>query len=161
VQGGGDEATIIVLRGPGPATNGIDKPGEIVVTVQGGETTNVSTPGQAIYVSAAGTAPVTFTISAAGVEAISTQLRTVPAATATDTGPVVQTAGNLPTSAVAGGDPVAAAAGTTGTGSAGAPGGAANALGPSALYSPTANEFPVTPATDPSTPCPPGRFCPK
>lgn len=161
VQGGGDNATIIVLRGPGPATNGIDKPGEIQVTVQGGPTTNVTTPGQALYIGGANTTPVTFTISPAGVEAIGSQLRTNPGTTATDTGPVVQTAGNLPTNSVAGGDPVAAAAGTTGTSSAGAPGGAANALGPSAVYSPAANEFPVTPATDPSTPCPPGRFCPK
>ena len=165
VQGGGDDATIIVLRGPGPDTNGVDKPGEIDVNLVGGGTTTVNQPGQAVYVGGAQQQAVTFTISPQGVEALGSQLRTNPPQTSTDTGPVVEAANTSPanvvTSPVAGGDPVAAAGGTAGSGSTGAPGGAANALGPSAIYSPSANEFPVTPATDPSTPCPPGRFCPK
>ncbi len=170
VQGGGDDATIIVLRGPGPSTNGLDKPGEIDVTVVGGAagaagtTTTVSQPGQAIYIGGAEQPAVTFTISPAGVESIGTQLRTNPPQSSPDTGPPVQTADTSPTnvtSVIAGGDPVAAAGGTAGSSSSGAPTAIADALGPSAIYAPTANDFPVTPATDPSTPCPPGRFCPK
>lgn len=172
VQGGGDQATIIVLRGPGPSTNGLDKPGAIDITPAGGQPQSITQPGQAVYIGGASQPPVTFTISPAGVAAIGSQLRTNPPTTPSSTAANLNTpqprasdtaysTTNLTTTS-SGGDRVAAAAGTTTTSSSSTTtGGASAALGPSAIYSPAANEFPVRPATDPSTPCPPGRFCPK
>lgn len=156
VQGANsDNATLIVLRGPGPSTNGLDKPGEIDVTpIGGGPTTTVDQPGQAVFVGGNNEAPVTFPISEAGVAALSGELRTDPSDAPADSGPPIQTADTAPSAVLNSSD--SAQLGGTGTQSA-----MSQALGPAAIYDSTANEFPVTPATDPSTPCPPGRFCPQ
>ena len=151
VQGANsDNATLIVLRGPGAATDGLDKPGAIDITAPGGPTTTVDQPGQAVFIGGANEPPVSFPISPAGVAALNSELRTNPGEAAPDSGPPVQTADTAPSTS--------GGVEAIGTGTASQ---VAQALGPAAIYDSTANEFPVTPATDPSTPCPPGRFCPR
>ena len=76
-----ENATLIVLRGPGPATEGDVAPG--VIEVQAGESTIVlDRPGQAVYIPRAGAAPIRFDISQAGLQALQGLLRGLPAAAA-------------------------------------------------------------------------------
>lgn len=53
-SGSSDDATLIVLRGPGPRGAGFDTPGAIDIT-SGGSTVIVERPGQAMFASAGGT----------------------------------------------------------------------------------------------------------
>ena len=71
-----DEATLIVLRGPGPRTQGDTRPGAVDVTV-GASTITLDRPGLALYAPRVGAPPIgPFPISAAGLQALQSLLRT-------------------------------------------------------------------------------------
>lgn len=71
-----DEASLIVLRGPGPRTQGDTRPGAIDVTVGAG-TVTLDRPGLALYAPRVGAPPIgPFQISAAGLQALQSLLRT-------------------------------------------------------------------------------------
>jgi len=71
-----DEASLIVLRGPGPRTQGDTRPGAIDVTV-GAATVTLDRPGLALYAPRVGAPPIgPFPISAAGLLALQSLLRT-------------------------------------------------------------------------------------
>lgn len=71
-----DEASLIVLRGPGPRTQGDTRPGAIDVTVGASQVT-LDRPGLALYAPRVGAPPIgPFPISAAGLQALQSLLRT-------------------------------------------------------------------------------------
>lgn len=71
-----DEASLIVLRGPGPRTQGDTRPGAIDVTV-GGRTVTLDAPGLALYAPRVGAPPIgPFPLSLAGFQALQSLLRT-------------------------------------------------------------------------------------
>ena len=71
-----DEASLIVLRGPGPRTQGDTRPGAIDVTV-GASAVTLDRPGLALYAPRVGAPPIgPFPISAAGLQALQSLLRT-------------------------------------------------------------------------------------
>ncbi len=71
-------ATLIVLRGPGAATQGDEKPGAIDVTLDG-TTVAIERPGLALFVPGPGATPIgPFAISDAGLDALHDLLRTEP-----------------------------------------------------------------------------------
>jgi hypothetical protein len=71
-----DEASLIVLRGPGPRTQGDTSPGAVDVTV-GDRTVTLDGPGLALYAPRVGAPPIgPFAISAAGLQALQSLLRT-------------------------------------------------------------------------------------
>jgi hypothetical protein len=71
-----DEASLIVLRGPGPRTQGDTRPGAIDVTV-GGLVVTLDGPGLALYAPRNGAPPIgPFMISPAGLQALQSLLRT-------------------------------------------------------------------------------------
>ena len=71
-----DEASLIVLRGPGPRTQGDTRPGAIDVTVGASQAT-LDRPGLALYAPRVGAPPIgPFQISAAGLQALQSLLRT-------------------------------------------------------------------------------------
>jgi FecR protein len=71
-----DEATLIVLRGPGPRTQGDTRPGAVDVTV-GAENVTLDRPGLALYAPRVGAPPIgPFPISAEGLLALQSLLRT-------------------------------------------------------------------------------------
>ncbi|HEX8238299.1 MAG TPA: FecR family protein [Allosphingosinicella sp.] len=71
-----DEASLIVLRGPGPRTQGDTRPGAVDVTV-GAATITLDRPGLALYAPRIGAPPIgPFPISAAGLQALQSLLRT-------------------------------------------------------------------------------------
>jgi hypothetical protein len=71
-----DEASLIVLRGPGPRTQGDTRPGAIDVTV-GDRTVTLDGPGLALYAPRVGAPPIgPFPISMAGLLALQSLLRT-------------------------------------------------------------------------------------
>jgi hypothetical protein len=71
-----DEASLIVLRGPGPRTQGDTRPGAIDVTV-GDRTVTLDRPGLALYAPRVGAPPIgPFPISQAGLQALQSLLRT-------------------------------------------------------------------------------------
>jgi hypothetical protein len=71
-----DEASLIVLRGPGPRTQGDTRPGAIDVTV-GDRTVTLDRPGLALYAPRVGAPPIgPFPISPAGLQALQSLLRT-------------------------------------------------------------------------------------
>ncbi|HEX6374562.1 MAG TPA: FecR family protein [Allosphingosinicella sp.] len=71
-----DEASLIVLRGPGPRTQGDTSPGAVDVTV-GDRTVTLDGPGLALYAPRVGAPPIgPFQISAAGLQALQSLLRT-------------------------------------------------------------------------------------
>lgn len=71
-----DEASLIVLRGPGPRTQGDTRPGAVDVTV-GDRTVTLDRPGLALYAPRVGAPPIgPFPISAAGLQALQSLLRT-------------------------------------------------------------------------------------
>lgn len=73
-----DEASLIVLRGPGPQTQGDAIPGVIDVTAAG-RTVTLNSPGLAVYVPRAGVPPIgPFQISPAGLQALQGLLRPLP-----------------------------------------------------------------------------------
>ena len=69
VRGDPATASLIILRGPGRRTQGRVQPGVIDVT-SGNRTVTIDRPMRAVYVPAAGMAPIAFTISAAGLEQV-------------------------------------------------------------------------------------------
>lgn len=71
-----DEASLIVLRGPGPRTQGDTRPGAVDVTV-GASIVTLDRPGLALYAPRVGAPPIgPFPISAAGLQALQSLLRT-------------------------------------------------------------------------------------
>jgi hypothetical protein len=73
-----EKATLIVLRGPGAATQGDEKAGAIDVSVDG-RVVAVASPGMALFVPGPGQAPVgPFMISDAGLSALHDLLRSTP-----------------------------------------------------------------------------------
>ncbi|HYI41590.1 MAG TPA: FecR family protein [Allosphingosinicella sp.] len=71
-----DEASLIVLRGPGPRTQGDTRPGAVDVTV-GASVVTLDRPGLALYAPRVGAPPIgPFPISAAGLQALQSLLRT-------------------------------------------------------------------------------------
>jgi hypothetical protein len=75
-----DEASLIVLRGPGPRTQGDTIPGAIDVTA-GDRTVTLDSPDLAVYVPRAGAPPIgPFRLSPDGLEALQDLLRTRPPA---------------------------------------------------------------------------------
>ena len=71
-------ASLIVLRGPGRAAQGDERPGAIDVTA-GGATVAVEAPGLAVFVPGPNRVPIgPFAISDAGLEALGALLRTTP-----------------------------------------------------------------------------------
>lgn len=72
------EASLIILRGPGPKTQGDALPGAIDVTA-GGKTITLDGPGLAVYVPRAGAVPIgPFRISSDGLQNLQTLMRPVP-----------------------------------------------------------------------------------
>jgi hypothetical protein len=70
------QASLIVLRGPGPRTQGDTSPGAVDVTV-GGRTLTLDSPGLALYAPREGAPPIgPFRISPAGLQALQSLLRT-------------------------------------------------------------------------------------
>ena len=71
-------ASLIVLRGPGRAAQGDERPGAIDVTA-GGATVAVEAPGLAVFIPGPNRVPIgPFAISDAGLEALAALLRTTP-----------------------------------------------------------------------------------
>jgi hypothetical protein len=71
-----EEASLIVLRGPGPRTQGDTVPGAVDVTV-GDHTVTLDGPGLALYAPRVGAPPIgPFQISPAGLQALQSLLRT-------------------------------------------------------------------------------------
>jgi len=71
-----EEASLIVLRGPGPRTQGDTSRGAIDVTA-GGQAVTIDGPGLAVFVPREGAAPIgPFRLSAAGLQALQALLRT-------------------------------------------------------------------------------------
>ena len=71
-----EQASLIVLRGPGPMTQGDTSRGAIDVTA-GGQIVTIDGPGLAVYVPREGAAPIgPFRISQAGLQALQSLLRT-------------------------------------------------------------------------------------
>ena len=76
VKANKEEASLIVLRGPGPRTEGDTRPGAIDVTV-GGSTVTLDGPGLALFAPRNGAPPIgPFRISPAGLQALQSLLRT-------------------------------------------------------------------------------------
>ena len=93
-QAGGDEqtATLILLRGPGPDTQGDTAPGAVDVEA-GGRNVVLDRPSLAFYVPGGGLPPIgPFMISEAGLLSFQQLLRTLPAAAMASAG----TAGSRP-----------------------------------------------------------------
>jgi hypothetical protein len=75
-------ATFIVLRGPGPNTQGDTNPGAVDVAA-GGATVTLDRPGMAAFVPAAGAAPIgPFPVTQQGLALLQPLLRSVPAGAA-------------------------------------------------------------------------------
>jgi hypothetical protein len=70
-------ATLVILRGPGPGTQGDAHLGAIDVTA-GESTVTLDRPGEAVFVPHSGAAPIRFTIDAPVLFAMQQLLRTVP-----------------------------------------------------------------------------------
>lgn len=151
VPPGGDPetATLIVLRGPGGRTDGLDKPGGIDVTA-GGVTMGVDRPGYAVLVPGPNQPPIgPFALSNAAFERISVLLRGTPTGGASDDGPVEVGAAAIESGEILR-DPVFAS---------------------SVIYDPVFTDFPVVPSDQLGVPCNPGpgaggdgggggKFCP-
>lgn len=95
-SGSPDEATLIVLRGPGPRGGGFDTPGAIDVT-SGGSTFTLERPGLAMFAWAGGTFGP-FELSDEASARLSALLRAAPTSNA-DSGP-----GDVVSAALASGD---------------------------------------------------------
>jgi hypothetical protein len=77
VKSDSDEASLIVLRGPGPRTQGDTIAGAIDVTA-GDRTVTLNEPDLAAYAPRRGVAPIVFRLSPAGLLALQSLLRTTP-----------------------------------------------------------------------------------
>ena len=77
VKSDSDEASLIVLRGPGTRTQGDTIPGAIDVSA-GDRTATLNEADLAAYVPRRGAAPIVFRLSPAGLLALQSLLRTVP-----------------------------------------------------------------------------------
>lgn len=147
---GGDPetATLIVLRGPGRRTDGLDKPGAIDVTA-GGVTVTIDRPGYAVLVPGPNLPPIgPFLLSNAAFERMSALLRGAPTGGASDDGPV-----EVAAAGIASGEILRDAV-----------------FGASVVYDPVFTDFPVIPSDLLGVPCDPGpgggdgggggKFCP-
>ena len=145
-----ETASLIVLRGPGKMTDGLDKPGAIDVTA-GGVTVTIDKPGYAVIVPGAGKPPVgPFLLSASAFEKMGELLRTQPTAGERDDGPI-----EIASAAVASGEILSTAN-----------------FGAHVVFDPVFTDFPVLPSDKLGVPCDPGggsdggtgggggRFCP-
>ena len=78
IQADMDQATLIVLRGPGQRTQGDESPGAIDVTA-GDRVIVLDRPALALYIPRAGAAPIgPFEITPQGLQALSSLLRPLP-----------------------------------------------------------------------------------
>ena len=140
-------ATLIVLRGPGPRTDGLDKPGAIDVTAGGG-TITVDKPGFAVFIPGPGQAPIgPFPVSSAAFARLAELLRPPPTGKGADDGPI-----DVQSAAVASGEILQTAE-----------------FSAHVVYDPVFTELPVVRSDQLGVPCDPGpgtpgeggtRFCP-
>ena len=94
VSGDSSDVTLVVLRGPGPGSQGFDKPGAIDVTA-GGTTVTVRHPGQAVVVPGPGRPPFgPFDLSDAAFDELNLLLRTTPGGGPDDSNLDAGSAGN-------------------------------------------------------------------
>ena len=136
VPAGGDPstATLIVLRGPGPRTDGLDKPGAIDVTANG-VTVTTNKSGYAIFVAGPGQPPIgPFLLSQAAFERLSALLRVSPVPGSADDGPF-----DTPPAAIASADILQG-----------------SDFGGSVVDAPVFTDFPVVPSDKLGVPCDPG-----
>ena len=138
-------ATLIVLRGPGPRTDGLDKPGAIDIT-SGGKTITIDKPGYAVFIPGPGQAPIgPFLMSSAAFGRLADLLRPPPSGQGTDDGPF-----DVQSAAVASGEILQTAE-----------------FGAHVVYDPVFTEFPVVRSDQLGVPCDPtspgggGTFCPR
>lgn len=136
-------ATLIVLRGPGPRTDGLDKPGAIDVT-SGGKTITIDKPGYAVFIPGPGLPPIgPFLLSSAAFARLADLLRPPPSGPGGDDGPF-----DVASAAVASGDILQTAE-----------------FGAHVVYDPVFTEFPVVRSEDLGVPCDPGpnggTVCPR
>lgn len=143
-------ATLIVLRGPGPRTDGLDKPGAIDIT-SGGATITIDKPGYAVFIPGPGQAPVgPFLVSSAAFAKLAELLRPNPTGRGSEEGPF-----DIQSAAVASGEILQTAE-----------------FAAHVVYDPVFTEFPVVRSDNLGVPCDPGtgggtpgnpgggRFCP-
>lgn len=136
-------ATLIVLRGPGPRTDGLDKPGSIVIT-SGGKTVVIDKPGYAVFIPGPGQPPIgPFLMSEAAFGRLAELLRPPPNGKGSDEGPL-----DVQSAAVASGDILQSAE-----------------FAAHVVYDPVFTEFPVVASDDLGVPCDPGpgggQYCPR
>lgn len=77
IAGANDEATLVVLRGPGKAAQNGEEPGAVDIRTEAG-VFPLEQPGKAYFIPAKGSAPLAFDISLAGLAAMQQLLRTSP-----------------------------------------------------------------------------------
>ncbi len=139
-------ATLIVLRGPGPRTDGLDKPGSIEV-ISGGGKVIVDKPGYAVFIGGPGQAPIgPFLVSSAAFSKLGELLRPPPSGKGGDEGPV-----DVQSAAVASGEILQQAE-----------------FSAHVVYDPVFTEFPVVASDNLGVVCDPGpggdtggKFCPR
>jgi len=139
-------ATLIVLRGPGPRTDGLDKPGSIEIT-SGNAKVLIDKPGFAVFIGGPGQAPIgPFLVSAAAFSKLGELLRPPPTGKGADDGPV-----DVQSAAVASGEILQQAE-----------------FSAHVVYDPVFTEFPVVASDNLGVPCDPGpggdsggKFCPR
>ncbi len=140
-----NSATLIVLRGPGPRTDGLDKPGAIDIT-SGGKTITIDKPGYAVFIPGPGQAPIgPFLVSSAAFQRMADLLRPSPSGAGGDEGPF-----DVQSAAVASGEILQTAE-----------------FSAHVVYDPVFTELPVVRSENLGVPCDPGpgsgnggKFCP-
>ncbi len=137
-------ATLIVLRGPGPRTDGLDKPGAIDISSQG-KTITIDKPGYAVFIPGPGQAPIgPFLVSSAAFARLAALLRPNPTGKGGDDGPF-----DVQNAAIASGEILQTAEFST-----------------HVIYDPVFTDLPVLPSDKLGVPCDPGpggaggKFCP-
>ena len=136
-------ATLIVLRGPGPRTDGLDKPGSIEVT-SGGKTVLIDQPGYAVFIPGPGQPPIgPFLMSSAAFARLADLLKPPPTGKGGDEGPF-----DIASAAVASGEILQQAE-----------------FSAHVVYDPVFTELPVVRSDDLGVPCAPGsdggHVCPQ
>lgn len=138
-------ATLIVLRGPGPRTDGLDKPGAIDITSDG-KVITIDKPGYAVFIPGPGQAPIgPFLVSSAAFSRLAELLRPPPTGTGGDEGPF-----DVQSAAVASGEILQTAE-----------------FSAHVVYDPVFTDLPVVRSDNLGVPCDPGpggtnggKFCP-